>query len=119
MHWLSVADRAASLRFGWVIGTASGLYIVILVALLILSAPAYHLSVPRAVGVRFRKISQWALTFAPIALFILWVVCGYLAREFLSSFVTTLSFAMLSIVAPIMLLLMLSAANRVGEAMGR
>ena len=119
MDWLSVADRAASLRFGWVIGTACGLYIVILVTLLILSAPAYHLSVPRAIGVRFRKISQWALTVAPIALLILWVGCGYHARAFLSSFVVSLSFAMLIVVAPVMLLLMLSAANRVGEAMAR
>jgi uncharacterized membrane protein YhdT len=116
MDWFSTADAAASLRFGWVIGTASGLYLDVLVILLIVSAPAYREDVPRSVGVRLRKIAQWALTLAPTALFVGWVLCGYAAQS-LARFGLGVSLAMLCVAAPLMLLVVFSAANRVGEVM--
>jgi len=119
MDWFSVADRAASTRFGWAIGCASGLYLAAIVVLLILSAPAYRAGVPRAVDAGIRKVSQWALTIAPLALLVAWSGCGYLAKEFLSAFAVALSFGMLLVIAPLLLLLIFSAANRLGEAMAR
>ena len=119
MGWLSVADCAASYRFGWLIGTVTGLFACLVITVLIATAAAQRSDRPRALNMTIRKASQWILTCAPIALLAVWGWSGYWARDHLSCFAITVSAGAASVIAPIMLLLMFASARHVGRASPR
>jgi len=120
MNWLTTGDCSAAQHFGWLVGSASGVYAIIVVIILIVTAPAYHRDVPRSVGRGVRLTSQVLLMIAPLGLLLLWI-CGALhaGRMFLACYVTTVSLATLCVVVPVMLLLMLTSANKIGLGSAR
>jgi hypothetical protein len=120
MEWLSVASCADAHRFGWLVGSASGLYALIIATILILTAPAYHPDVPLAVSETTRKGSQWVLWLAHLFLFVAWLFCGWRAYpSSLTCYFPTLCFGAVVVIAPIMLLFMFTSANWVGRASAR
>jgi hypothetical protein len=120
MDWLSTGSCSAAHQFGWLVGNASGLYAMAIIVILILSAPAYRADVPFAVSERTRKYTQWGLFVAELLLFGGWLYCAHrVGWEHLSCFVVTFALGAVTVVAPIMLLLMFTAANWIGRASAR
>ena len=122
MEWLSANSCSAAHQFGWLIGTASGTYAMAVIIVLIATAPAYRPDVPFAVSETARKSTQWILFGAQLLLLVLWGGGGYYARadgQFLSCYVWTVPLGALAVVAPLMLLMMLTAAYWVGRASAR
>jgi hypothetical protein len=120
MEWLPANSCPAALEFGWRVGTASGLWAMALIIALIASAPAYRADVPFAVNSTLRKYVQWFLFVAQLSLLIAWGAGAYYAgHDFLSCYVTTLALGAISVIAPLMLLMMFTAANWIGRASAR
>jgi hypothetical protein len=120
MEWLSGGTCAAASEFGWLIGNASGLYALIVITILIASAPAYHPDVPRIVSDSTRTRTQWILTFAQVLLLVFWVLGAiHVGAEYISCYVTTVSLAAIVVIAPIMLLFVFTSAGWVGRASAR
>jgi hypothetical protein len=120
MEWLSGGSCSAVYKFGWLIGNASGLYALIVVTLLIATAPAYHPDVPRIVSDSTRTRSQWILILAQPLLFVFWLLGAiHVGGEFIACYVTTVSLAATVAIAPIMLLLIFTSAGWVGRASAR
>ncbi len=71
MNWLSGGACSAAYSFGWLIGNASGRYALIVVSILIATAPAYHPDVPRVVS--DSTCSQRILILVPPLLFVIWL----------------------------------------------
>ena len=120
MEWLQANSCAAALRFGWLVGAASGLYAMAIVIVLVASAPAYRADVPFAVNKSVRASMQWLLFFAQFLLLGAWAAGAYrVGRDFLACFIPTVALAVMAVVAPIMLLLVFTAATSVGRASAR
>jgi hypothetical protein len=120
MEWLPVNSCSAAHEFGWQVGTASGLWAMALVIALIVSAPAYRPDVPFSVNSTLRKSLQWILFGGQLSLLIAWGAgADHAGREHLSCYVTTLALGALSVIAPLMLLMMFTAANWIGRASAR
>jgi hypothetical protein len=120
MDWLAVANAADVYRFGWLMGVATGLYALVVIDILILTAPAYHPDVPLAVRKVVRHSMQWILLLAQLLLFGAWVGGGvHVGYAFLTCYVITLCFGAMSVVIPILLLFMLTSAGHVGAASAR
>lgn len=120
MEWLSANSCSAALKFGWLIGTASGLYAMAIIIVLIVSAPAYRQDVPFAVTETARKYIQWFLFAAQLSLLGVWGAGGYYTgSELLSCYVQTVALGAAVVIAPFMLLLMFTAANWVGRSGAR
>jgi hypothetical protein len=139
MGWLSAESCFAAAKFGWLVGAGSGLYALAVVTILIASAPAYRPDVPFAVSEPLRRYSQWILFFAQLALFVAWLGGGqhvinaqwhlqlewyflrpeHAAWHLLPCYFITLVSAAVTVIAPIMLLFMFTAANWVGRASAR
>jgi hypothetical protein len=139
MDWLSAGSCSAAYKFGWLVGAGSGLYALAVVTILIASAPAYRPDVPLAVSEPLRRYSQWILLVAQLALFVAWLGGGqhvinaawhlqwewYFLRavhaewHLLPCYIITLALAAVTVIAPIMLLFMFTAANWVGRASAR
>jgi hypothetical protein len=120
MEWLAVGSCRAAYQFGWLIGNASGFYAMAIIIVLIASAPAYRADVPLAVNVTVRKTMQWGLFFAQLLLLGAWA-CGahHVGSQFLGCYVMTVGLGAVAVIAPLMLLLMFTAANWVGGASAR
>ena len=122
MDWLSVNSCSAALQFGWLIGVVSGCYAMAIIIVLIASAPAYRPDVPFAVSETVRKSTQWLLFVAQLFLLGLWAGGGYYVHaggRFLSCYVWTVPSGGLAVIAPLMLLMMFTAANWIGRAGAR
>ena len=119
MDWFSIPDGGAALHFGWAVGSASGLYAAIIITVLIMTAPPYHPDLPRAARSAWRKNGQRVFSAMSVVLLAAWGFCGYHASGDLAEFAVALSFGMLSVIGPLMLILMFTAANWVGEASAR
>jgi hypothetical protein len=117
MDWLATGSCLEARQFGWLIGNVSGLCVIAVVTLLIMSSPAFHRAVPSTVNKSVRVWSQWLfLKAVPVLLFGLWLYGGWHAgAAFLDCYATALALGALAVVAPIMLLLMFSAANQIGR----
>jgi hypothetical protein len=121
MEWFSAGScPAAALDFGWQVGTASGLWAMALVIALIASAPAYRADVPVAVNATLRKYLQWLLFGGQLSLLIAWGAGAcHVGRDYFPCYITTLALGAMSVIAPLMLLMMFTAANWVGRASAR
>ena len=120
MEWLPANSCSAALEFGWQVGTASGLWAMALVIALIASAPAYRAEVPLFVSSTLRKYVQWFLLVAQLLLLAAWGAGGYYAGHlFLSCYITTVALGAVCVIAPLMLLMMFTAANWIGRASAR
>ena len=133
MEWLSAGSCSAAYKFGWLVGAGSGLYALAIVTILIASAPAYRPDVPLAVSEPLRRYSQLILFFAQLLLFVAWLGGGlhvvhaewHFPRvvqaewHLLPCYITTLALAAMTVIVPIMLLFMFTAANWVGRASAR
>lgn len=120
MEWLSANDCSGALRFGWLTGTASGLYAMAIIIILITSAPAYRPDVPLAFSERARKYIRRFLFVAQVLLLVLWCGAAYWAgRDLLPCYAQTLALGAVAIIAPFMLLLIFSAANWIGRSGAR
>jgi len=114
VSWLVTGSCEAAYRFGWMFGNLTGLLAAVIVVLLIVSA--------RTGGRRGDRVHnfQRALKVAPYALGLAWIVGGFCVhRPDIACYVTTLSFGLLVVLAPLMLLLMVTAAQLVGRASAR
>jgi hypothetical protein len=118
MNW-SAAEPA---YFGWLIGSASGLYALVIITLLVLFAPPYRPDVPRLGGLGDTKLSclQWGLTIAQLPLAAAWT-WGLLrvGRAGLEMYAITLALGTIAVFAPILLVLMFTAAQWVGRSSAR
>jgi hypothetical protein len=102
------------------VGTASGVYAMAIIIVLILSAPAYRPDVPLAFAEATRKWTQRGLFIAQLLLIAAWCMCGYrFGREHPSCYISTLALGALAVIAPFMLFLMFSAANWIGRSAAR
>lgn len=120
MEWLPVNSPDAAFAFGWQVGTASGLWAMALIVVLIASAPAYRPDVPFAVNSTLRKRLQWVLFGGQLSLLLAWGAGACRAgHDYLSCYITTVALGAMSIIAPLMLLMMFTAANWVGRASAR
>ncbi len=120
MEWLPGNSCSAALKFGWLVGNLSGFCAMAVVIVLIASAPAYRPDVPFAVNPALRKSVQWILFGAQFFLLVAWVAGAYAAgRGLVPCYVTTLAFGVMAVVAPLMLLMMFTAANWIGRASAR
>jgi hypothetical protein len=139
MVWLSAGSCSAAYKFGWLVGAGSGLYALAIVTILIASAPAYRPDVPLAVSEPLRRYSQWILFFTQLLLFVAWLGGGlhaisaewHLQLEWhflrvthadwhsLPCYIVTLVPGAVTVIAPIMLLFMFTAANWVARASAR
>jgi hypothetical protein len=120
MEWLPTHSCSAALELGWGVGTASGLWAMAIVIALIVSAPAYRADVPFAVNSTLRRSLQWLLFIAQLSLLMAWGTGAYYAgHDFLPCYVTTLALGAISVIAPLMLLMMFTAANWIGRASAR
>lgn len=121
MDWLTGGGAcSAAYSFGWLIGNGSGLYALIVVTILIATAPAYHPDVPRVVSDSTRTRSQWILIFAQPLLFVIWLLGAvHVGGEFVSCYITTVCLGTVVVIAPIMLLLIFTSAGWVGRASAR
>jgi hypothetical protein len=120
-YWLATAtDFDQARRLGWMLGNAAGLYALLIIILMVLSAPAYHPAVPLAVPQKVRTGSQWLLMAAQLPLFVCGLFGGlYLGSEVRPYYLIAFCFGAISVIAPIMLLMMLTAANWVGRSSAR
>ncbi len=118
MVWLATGTCAQAREFGWLIGNLSGLCVVATVILLIMSSPAYHPDVRRERSDAARVwLQRLILRPVPMLLFGLWLAGGwYAGATFLGCYAGPLALGGLAVVAPIMLLLMFTAANQIGRA---
>src|ERR1700759_4084429 len=116
MAWLYANDCSSANHFGWLVGNAAGTFAMAIVIILIASAPAYRADVPMVMSEKARSRLQWGLIFAQGALFFAWVGCGWYARAYLACYVWTLALGAIAVIAPVMLLLMFTAANWIGRA---
>jgi hypothetical protein len=120
MEWLTAETCSGAAKFGWLVGNLSGLYGLVNVVVLIVSAPAYHPELPFVVNKRLRKGSQWLLYFAQLLLFFVWLLGGsYVGAEFLRWYTIAFCIGATIVVAPIMLLIMFTSANWIGRARAR
>jgi hypothetical protein len=102
MEWLPAHSCSAAPELGWRVGAASGLWAMALVIALIASAPAYRLFV------------------AQLSLLMAWGTGAYYAgHDLLPCYITTLALGAISVIAPLMLLMMFTAANWIGRASAR
>jgi hypothetical protein len=123
MEWLSAGSCSAAYKFGWLVGAGSGLYALAIVTILIASAPAYRPDVPVVVSETLRRYSQLFLFIAQLLLFFAWFYGGVRVTHadwhLLPCYIVTLVPAAVTVIAPIMLLFMFTAANWVGRASAR
>jgi hypothetical protein len=120
-YWLATAtDVGQACRLGWVFGTTAALYALVVIVLMVLSAPAYHPAVPLAVPRKVRVASQWLLMAAQLPLFVAGLCgCWYLSIAFRPYYLIAFCLGAISVIAPIMLLMMLTAADWVGRSSAR
>jgi hypothetical protein len=120
MEWLPVNSCSAALKFGWWVGNLSGACAMAVIIVLIASAPAYLPDVPFAINATLRKYLQWVLFVAQLSLLIAWGAGAYCAgRDFLPCYGITLALGAMAVIAPLMLLMMFTAANWIGRASAR
>jgi len=119
--WLATATSVDhAYRLGWVFGTAAGLYALLVIVLMVLSAPAYHPDVPLVVPRKIRIGSQWLMMAAQLLpLFVAGLYGGLHLSSDLRPYLITFCFGAVAVIAPIMLLMMFTAANWVGRASAR
>jgi len=109
-------------RFGWLVGNASGLYALIIITLLILLAPPYRRGVPRMgrMGDAALRFSQWGLVLAPVPLVAVWAWGAFrVGRAGLETYAIMLSLGTIAVFAPILLVLMFTAAQWIGRSGAR
>jgi hypothetical protein len=120
MEWLATGGCPEAHKFGWLVGNASGLYAMAIIFVLIASAPAYRADVPLAVNATLRWAVQWLLFFAQPLLLAAWVGGAYhVGAAMWACYVPMVGLGALFVIAPLMLLLMFTAANWVGRASAR
>ncbi len=123
MDWLSAGSCSAAYKFGWLVGAGSGLWALAVVTILIASAPAYRPDVPVVVSEPLRRYSQWILFIAQLMLFVAWFYGGvrvvHAQWQLLPCYIITLVPGAVTVIAPIMLLFMFTAANWVARASAR
>jgi hypothetical protein len=113
-------DCSAANHFGWLVGIASGTCAMTIIIILIASAPAYRADVPMVISEKARSRTQWVLLGVQFLLFCAWAACGYLVgMANLGCYASTLSLGAVAVIAPVMLLLIFTAANWIGRAGAR
>jgi Na+/H+-dicarboxylate symporter len=113
-------DGLGALCEGWRFGIGCGTIASLIVILLVLSAPAYHPAVPRALPRWVRRVAQWLLRLAPLALFGVWAWgASIVGWGELADYVLAFGFGALVTLGPIVLLFMVTVAGRVGRAGAR
>ena len=106
-------------HFGWLLGNVSGLYALIIILLLILFAPPYRPGVPR-MGEATLWWVQWGLILAQIPLAGAWAWGAFrVGRAGLEMYAIMLSLGTIAVFAPILLVLMFTAAQWVGRSSAR
>ena len=120
MVWLPGNSCLAAMKFGWLIGNLSGLFAMAMIIVLVASAPAYRPDVPFSVNPALRRSVQWMLFGAQFSLLLAWAAGAYAeSRELLSCYMTSLALGAMAVIAPLMLLMMFTAANWIGRASAR
>lgn len=106
--------------FGWLVGSASGLYALVIITILIATAPPYHRDVPRMNDAR-RNRWQWVLTILlGLVLLVAWAAGALcVGRDQLDVYAVAVALGMIAVFAPILLLLMFTAAQWVGRSAAR
>ena len=120
MDWLAASNDVAACQFGWLIGTATGLYAMAIVLVLIASAPAYRHDVPYAISKHAPNYAHWVLFFAQWLVLVPWAAgAWHVGRVLFPQYVWAVALGALSVVAPVMLLLMFASAYWIGRASAR
>jgi hypothetical protein len=122
MDWLVAGNCPAPTRFDWAVGFGLGGYAVALVIVLIALAPPYHPDIPKALNDRHRRLIQWGLFMAELLVIaFLWGLGMFDAgfAHFVDCTSRVLSLGACAVLAPVMLLIMLTAARVVGRMSAR
>ena len=115
MPWFATNDCAAAANFGWFVGAHSGLFLDAMAVAMFVSARAFRYGAARAVRTEARLAIQALLRHSPWVAVIAWFLCGYAANAYFRCFATDLVIAVAAVVAPVLVLGMLTAANKVGR----
>jgi hypothetical protein len=114
------ATDCLAATFAWRSGIASAVYAIIIVTLMIGTAPPYHPRVRRRLPTQARRRIQWVLWAAPFALIPFWLFgISLFGWSEVGCYARNLSFAILLWLGPILLPLMFLIARRIGEAGAR
>jgi hypothetical protein len=116
MDWLAANNCLAAQQFGWLIGAHSGAFVVALAIAMLLSARAYRYGLQRSQQSLQRGAVQRALRGVVWVVLVVWAICAqYVGREFFFCYATWLAIGTVAVTAPAFVLLMLTAANKVGR----
>jgi hypothetical protein len=119
MPWFATNDCAAAANFGWFVGAHSGLFIDAMAVAMFVSARAFRYGAARAEPTERRRAMRLAiqalLRHSPWVAVIAWFLCGYAANAYFRCFATDLVIAAAAAAAPVLVLGMLTAANKVGR----
>jgi hypothetical protein len=117
MPWFATNDCAAAANFGWFVGAHSGLFVDVMVVAMFVSARAFRYGAARAVPTQWRLGIQGLLRHSPWVAVVAWFLCGYAANAYFRCFATNLviAVAVAAAAAPVLVLGMLTAANKVGR----
>jgi hypothetical protein len=115
MPWFATNDCAAAGNFGWFVGAHSGLFVDVMVVAMFVSAGAFRYGAARAVPTQWRLGIQGLLRHSPWVAVVAWFLCGYGANAYFRCFATDLVIAVAAAAAPVLVLGMLTAANKVGR----
>lgn len=115
MDWLANSCMAAQ-QFGWLLGVHSGGFIAALAMAMLLSARAYRYGARRSKQSLQRVAAQRALRGLAWLPLVMWAICAaYVGRPFFFCYATWLAIGTVAVTAPVFVLLMLTAANKVGK----
>ena len=116
MDWLAANNCQAAQQFGWLIGAHSGAFISALTIAMLLSARPYRYGMRRSGHAPRRAATQRALRGLTWATLVAWLICAHhVGREFFFCYTAWLTIGTITVAAPACVLLMLSAANKVGK----
>jgi hypothetical protein len=116
MDWLAANDCPAAQQFGWLIGAHSGAYIALLAVAMLLSARAYRYGVTRSGPSPRRALVQLILRWLVWLVVVAWLIGAFhVGRKFFFCYATWLAIGAAAVTAPAVVLLMLTAANRIGK----
>jgi len=117
MGWISTGSCAAAEQLGVLVGTFSGLFVGIIIVALVVSQWRYPRHVETMVLPDTRMRTQSLLVTLPWLLAIVWAGgATYAGRVFVSCYVTHLAAAAAVFLAPVVIAVLMHAANRVGRA---
>ena len=116
MDWVAANDCPAAQQFGWLIGAHTGAFIAILAMAMLLSARAFRYGAMRSGPSPRRAVAQLILRWLVWLVAAAWLIAAFrVGREFFFCYATWFAIGAAAVAGPSVVLLMLTAANKIGK----